>query len=114
MVLFEEEGFKDCVPRLEGRQVRHGKVLCPPSRGTVCRKVKGTDGMAMLDVKIPIMIKRYNEFMPGVDISDQLISYHRILRQTNKALAENAVVPSTGDSGHQCVHSPQLVEDGMW
>lgn len=52
------------------------------AEGTVRRKVKGAGGTVMLDVKIPIMIKRYNAFMGGVDKSDQLISYHHILRQT--------------------------------
>ena len=32
----------------------------------------------------PSPIEHYNRFMGGVDMSDQLISYHRILRQTKK------------------------------
>ena len=37
-----------------------------------------------MDVPLPSAIKQYNTFMGGVDISDQLINYHQILRQTKK------------------------------
>ena len=36
----------------------------------------------MLDVPMPSVVKHYNQFMGGVDLSYQLIGYHCILRQT--------------------------------
>ena len=35
-----------------------------------------------MDLPLPSPIEYYNRFMGGVDMLDQLISYHRILRQT--------------------------------
>ena len=52
------------------------------TEGTVRRRVKTDNGTEVLAVAIPVMIQQYNEFMGGVDKSDQLISYHHILRQT--------------------------------
>lgn len=35
-----------------------------------------------LDVSLPFVAKQYNTFMGDIDESDQLISYHRMTRQT--------------------------------
>ena len=37
-----------------------------------------------LDLPLTSAVKQYNTFMGGVDMSDQLMNYHRILRQTKK------------------------------
>ena len=51
--------------------------------GTARRKSKDQMGVhSAVDVPLPSAIRRYNQFMGGVDKSDQLISYHRVLRQT--------------------------------
>jgi hypothetical protein len=53
--------------------------------GTVQRSGKNCQGVhEVVDVPLPSAIKHYNLFMGGVDKSDQLISYHCILRQTKK------------------------------
>ena len=53
--------------------------------GTVQRSGKNSQGVCqVVDVPLPSAIKHYNLFMGGVDKSDQLISYHCILRQTKK------------------------------
>ena len=53
------------------------------SNGTAQRRGKNTAGQfEMMEVPLPAPIKEYNRFMGGVDKSDQLIGYHRILRQT--------------------------------
>ena len=55
------------------------------AEGTVRRKSTDRSGrFSMADVPLPSAIKFYNKFMGGVDLSDQLIGYHRILRQTKK------------------------------
>ena len=53
--------------------------------GTVKRSGKTPTGaIQSIDVPLPSAIKHYNQFMGGVDKSDQLIRYHRIIRQTKK------------------------------
>lgn len=53
--------------------------------GTAKRRSKDHSGSySMLDVPMPSTVKHYNQFMGGVDLSDQLIGYHRLLRQTKK------------------------------
>lgn len=53
--------------------------------GTAKRRSKDSAGAsATLDVPLPAVVKNYNAFMGGVDKSDQLISYHRVIRQTKK------------------------------
>ena len=53
--------------------------------GTVKRRGKdGTGASVTLDVPLPSVVKHYNKFMGGVDKSDQLISYHRVTRQTKR------------------------------
>ena len=55
------------------------------SEGTARRAAKTSTGAYQTaDVPLPATVKYYNQFMGGVDKSDQLISYHRILRQTKK------------------------------
>lgn len=55
------------------------------SNGTAQRRGKNTAGQfEMMEVPLPAPIKDYNRFMGGVDKSDQLIGYHRILRQTKR------------------------------
>lgn len=51
--------------------------------GTAKRRSKDhTGSYLMLDVPMPSVVKHYNQFMGGVDLSYQLIGYHCILRQT--------------------------------
>ena len=53
--------------------------------GTVRRRSKDSAGAsATLDVPLPAVVKNYNAYMGGVDKSDQLISYHRVIRQTKR------------------------------
>jgi hypothetical protein len=53
--------------------------------GTAKRKGKNqSGGHQAVDVPLPAAIKQYNRFMGGVDKSDQLISYHRVLRQCKR------------------------------
>ena len=55
------------------------------SDGTIRRRGKDQSGQfQLIDLPLPSSIKAYNKFMGGVDKSDQLISYHRVLRQTKK------------------------------
>ena len=55
------------------------------SDGTVKRRGRNGQGhYETLDLPLPSAIKAYNRFMGGVDVSDQLISYHRVLRRTKK------------------------------
>ena len=55
------------------------------SEGMARRAAKTSTGAYQTaDVPLPATVKYYNQFMGGVDKSDQLISYHRILRQTKK------------------------------
>ena len=53
--------------------------------GTAKRRSTDNSGRyLMLDVPMPSAVKHYNLFMGGVDLSDQLIGYHRLLCQTKK------------------------------
>lgn len=53
--------------------------------GTAKRRSKDSTGQCVtLDVPLPSVVKQYNTFMGGVDKSDQLISYHRMTRQTKR------------------------------
>lgn len=53
------------------------------SEGTIKRRARDRYGVFQaLDLPLPTTIKHYNRFIRGVDMPDQLISYHRILRQT--------------------------------
>ena len=55
------------------------------SDGRVKRRGRNNQGQyETLDLSLPSAIKAYNRFMGGVDISDHLISFHRILRRTKK------------------------------
>ena len=55
------------------------------SSGAVSRRTKNPSGQfEVQDVPYPEAISKYNQFMGGVDKSDQLIGYHRIVRQTKK------------------------------
>ena len=55
------------------------------SERTVRRSGRNQDGeFEPVDVPLPLPIEKYNQYMGGVDMSDQLISYHRIIRQTKK------------------------------
>ena len=48
--------------------------------GTVKRKGRDSTGSHVsLDIPLPAVVKYYNMFMGGIDTSDQLISYHRIV-----------------------------------
>ena len=52
--------------------------------GTVKRQGRDQFGVSQpLDIPLPSPIRHYNQFMGGV-VSDQLISYHRVLRQTKR------------------------------
>ena len=52
---------------------------------TVRRRSKDQLGSYVaIDVPLPTAIKQYNQFMGGVDLSDQLIGYHPVLRQTKR------------------------------
>ena len=68
----------DCVTVLSNSYPGHAE-------GTARRKSKDRAGNhTILDVPLPSAIKHYNRFMGGVDKSDQLIGYHRVLRQTKR------------------------------
>ena len=52
---------------------------------TAKRRGKDQSGQfASIDVPLPSAIQHYNQFMGGVDLSDQLIGYHPILCQTKR------------------------------
>ena len=72
------------------------------------RKIFNRDTGRKEEVSIPrpIAIDKYNMFMDGVDKSDQLLSYHTILRKTE--ILENSTVPSDRRCGCEFTHSIQL------
>lgn len=35
-----------------------------------------------IEIQRPLVVKKYNQFMGGVDKSDQFLAYHNILRKT--------------------------------
>ena len=47
-------------------------------------RLPSTGAYQTADVPIPATVKYYNQFMGGVDNSDQLKSYYKILCQTKK------------------------------
>ena len=51
--------------------------------GTTNQRGKYSGGRpSLVQVPLPSVVKNYNMYMGGVDKSDQLVSYHRIARQT--------------------------------
>ena len=52
---------------------------------TAKRRGKDQSGQfTSIEVPLPSAIRYYNQFTGGVDLSDQLIGYHRVLRQTKR------------------------------
>lgn len=56
-----------------------GHAINTVSRKKVARK---TGAVETFQILRPIIIEQYNSYMGGVDKSDQLISYHNVLRKT--------------------------------
>ena len=56
-------------------------VVCGQLDATACRRVKNATGTQTKDVAVLTMVKRYNEFMGGVDKFDLFISYDCVLCQ---------------------------------
>ena len=55
------------------------------SDGTVKRQGRNSQGLyETLDLPLPSAIQAYNQLMGGVDVSDQLISYHRVCIEDKK------------------------------
>ena len=55
------------------------------SEGTVVRNWSDNKGQRQRgDVPVPVSVYNYNQYMGGVDRSDQLIKYYNVLRQTKK------------------------------
>ena len=65
-----------------GHQDRNVKRIVRDNAGTVYRRAKDNATTSItLDVPLTAIVKSYNAFVGGVDNSDQLISYHRVIRQ---------------------------------
>ena len=61
----------------------HGLGASVVSTEGTTRRIKNKNGNhSILDVPFPSAIKYYNKFMGGVDKSDQLIGYHRVIHHT--------------------------------
>ncbi|KAF1388736.1 hypothetical protein PFLUV_G00065730 [Perca fluviatilis] len=55
------------------------------TKDTVQRRIKGADGQWQLkDVSVPPVVKDYNRCMGGVDHSDALIGYYKVLQKTQR------------------------------
>ena len=48
-----------------------------------------------IEIQRPLVVKKYNQFMGGVDKSDQFLAYHNILRKNR---------PLSGYSSIECLH----------
>ena len=69
---------KECVTVLSTAYTGHAE-------STAKRRGKDQSGkFTSIEVPLPSAIHNYNKFMGGVDLSDQLIGYHPILRQTKR------------------------------
>ena len=65
----------------------------------------------MIDVAMPAMIKKYNQFMGGVDKSNHFMSYHHVPRQTIHYW-KTPFLPLDRDHGNKRLHPVQLDPDG--
>ncbi|KAJ8371751.1 hypothetical protein AAFF_G00302580 [Aldrovandia affinis] len=80
---------KDSVLFVQWRDTRNA-FLCSTlhtahGEDTVRRRIKGADGQwALKDVTVPPVVKEYNQCMGGVDVSDALIGYYKVLHKTKK------------------------------
>ena len=54
------------------------------SEETINMKSSKTTVSQVIDVAYPIVIRKYNKRMGVVDVSDQYMSYHNMLRRTGR------------------------------